>query len=89
FGPATLFSTEHYELFNHVFRLASMYSNHQAPSCDTCQVFAEQNNVKHIITKKWARAELGVIEYMIEHPKQHCLLGLPEATAAKVGECLL
>ena len=27
FGPAILFSTEHYESFNHVFQLSSIHSN--------------------------------------------------------------
>ncbi|KAI5983206.1 hypothetical protein EDD15DRAFT_2115505, partial [Pisolithus albus] len=50
FGPAILFSTERYESFNHVFCLASIYSNRQAPSRDACQLFAEQDNIKHVVT---------------------------------------
>ncbi|KAI9567278.1 hypothetical protein HD554DRAFT_1996136, partial [Boletus coccyginus] len=50
FGPSILFSTEHYELFNHVFHLASIYSNRQALSHDACRLFAEQDNVKHVVT---------------------------------------
>ncbi|KAG1898287.1 uncharacterized protein F5891DRAFT_903088, partial [Suillus fuscotomentosus] len=50
FGPALLFSTEHFESFNHVFQLAAIYSNRQAPSRDTCNAFAMQDIVKHIVT---------------------------------------
>ncbi|KAF8833805.1 hypothetical protein BDN67DRAFT_992780 [Paxillus ammoniavirescens] len=94
FGPAILFSTECYESFNHIFRLTSIYSNHQAPSQDTCQTFAEQDNVKHIITggswhdpttKKWEKAGPGVLEYINEHPHQCKLLGIPDMTSGEVG----
>ncbi|KAG6376770.1 hypothetical protein JVT61DRAFT_1794 [Boletus reticuloceps] len=50
FGPAILYSTEHYESFNHVFRLAAIDSNRQAPSHDACQVFAEQEAMKHVVS---------------------------------------
>ncbi|KAG2357833.1 hypothetical protein BDR07DRAFT_1261641, partial [Suillus spraguei] len=50
FGPAIIFSTEHYELFNHVFCLTCIYSNRQAPSCDSCRIFAHQDTVKHVVT---------------------------------------
>ncbi|KIJ11470.1 hypothetical protein PAXINDRAFT_84506, partial [Paxillus involutus ATCC 200175] len=94
FGPAVLFSTERYESFNHVFRLASIYSNRQAPSRDTCQIFAEQDNVKHVVTggvwhdpvtKKWVKAGPDVFKYITEHPQQRHLLGLPKATSLDVG----
>ncbi|KZP32683.1 hypothetical protein FIBSPDRAFT_907278 [Athelia psychrophila] len=41
FGPAILFSMEHYESFNHVFHLCSIYSNRLAPSCDIGTTFAD------------------------------------------------
>ncbi|KAJ8583172.1 hypothetical protein M405DRAFT_717993, partial [Rhizopogon salebrosus TDB-379] len=50
FGPAIVFSTERYESFNHVFRLTCIYSNRQAPSRDSCRIFAHQDIVKHVAT---------------------------------------
>ncbi|KAG1857244.1 hypothetical protein C8R48DRAFT_577601, partial [Suillus tomentosus] len=50
FGPVILFSTERFESFNHIFRLSSIYSNRQAPSCDTCHTFGGFDVVKHIVT---------------------------------------
>lgn len=87
FGPAILCSTERYESFNHVFRLSSIYSNRQAPSRDSCNIFAEQDAVKHIATggywhdpvaKCWVRAGEAIHDYMYDHPEQMRLLGLPK-----------
>ncbi|ESK82618.1 hypothetical protein Moror_11228 [Moniliophthora roreri MCA 2997] len=39
FGPPLIFSTERYELFNHVFHLSCTHSNQQAPSKDSCHTF--------------------------------------------------
>ncbi|KAH7905869.1 hypothetical protein BJ138DRAFT_1094753 [Hygrophoropsis aurantiaca] len=98
FGPAILFSTERYESFNHVFRLASIYSNRQAPSRDTCQVFAEQDRVKHIITggfwrdpetKHWVNAGPDILKYIAEHPQQRQMLGLPGAESVDIGAARL
>lgn len=84
FGPAILFSTERYESFNHVFRLSSIYSNHQAPSRDTCISFARQDTVRHIALggywydptkRRWRRAGQAVMEYMDDHPKEKVYLG--------------
>ncbi|KAI6102395.1 hypothetical protein EDD16DRAFT_1431847, partial [Pisolithus croceorrhizus] len=51
FGPAIIFSTERYELFNHVFQLTCIHSNQQGPSQDTCWTFAWFNIIKHIATR--------------------------------------
>ena len=97
FGPATLFSTERYESFNHVFRLASIYSNRQAPSRDACQLFAAQDHVKHIVTggfwnnplvRKWVKAGPAITEYINNHPHQCRLLGFPSGESPKVGKYL-
>ena len=93
FGPAILFLTERYESFNHVFRLASIHSNRQAPSRDACQLFAGQDNVKHVVTGgywrdpagKWVKAGPSVIKYFDEHPYQRDLLGFPEMESPEVG----
>ncbi|KAF8259438.1 hypothetical protein EI94DRAFT_1545583, partial [Lactarius quietus] len=50
FGPAIVFSTECYDSFNHVFHLSCIYSNRQAPSRDSCNMFAAQDHIKHITT---------------------------------------
>jgi hypothetical protein len=50
FGPAIRFSTEIYEGFNAVFRLSSVYSNHQAPSRDIARKFAGMDRVKHLLS---------------------------------------
>ncbi|KAF9237455.1 hypothetical protein BU15DRAFT_48704 [Melanogaster broomeanus] len=80
FGPAILFSTERFESFNHVFCLASIYSNRQAPSRDTCQVFAEQDAVKHIVTGE------DISVYMASHPHQCRLMGIPAVVEKEVGK---
>ncbi|KAH7918288.1 hypothetical protein BV22DRAFT_1024813 [Leucogyrophana mollusca] len=89
FGPAIIFSTERYESFNHVFRLACIYSNRQAPSRDTCTIFARQDLVKHIATggywldstsrTKWVQGGSAVVTYLDENPAQARLLGLPSS----------
>ncbi|KAI6147785.1 hypothetical protein BKA82DRAFT_140319, partial [Pisolithus tinctorius] len=95
FGPAIIFSTERFESFNHVFRLASIYSNRQAPSRDTCKAFAEQDAVKHIVTggswlnpksRNWVRAGERIMSYIGEHPEQRHLLGLPNTKSQINGK---
>ncbi|KAI0682324.1 hypothetical protein BC835DRAFT_1277410, partial [Cytidiella melzeri] len=49
FGPAILFSTEHYESFNHVFWLSCIHSNHHVPSYNSSKTFAAQDTVKHVV----------------------------------------
>ncbi|KIK71835.1 hypothetical protein PAXRUDRAFT_181764, partial [Paxillus rubicundulus Ve08.2h10] len=95
FGPAILFSTERFESFNHIFRLTAIYSNHQAPSRDTCQVFSEQDTVKHIVsggfwldpkTRAPRKAGNSIHTYMHDHPEQHHLIGIPAVVQREVGE---
>ncbi|KAG2120425.1 uncharacterized protein F5147DRAFT_562462 [Suillus discolor] len=94
FGPAILFSTERYESFNHIFRLACIHSNQQGPSQDTCRIFARQDIVKHIATggywfdtarKKWVWAGDKVLSYVDEHPEQVQLLGIHMETSPLTG----
>jgi len=98
FGPAILFSTEHYESFNHVFQLSSIHSNWQAPSHDTCQSFADQDIVKHIVTggywydervKRWVHAGKDITTYLDAHPEVCQLLGLPRSSEKPIGESSL
>ena len=95
FGPAIIFSTERYESFNHVFRLASIFSNRQAPSRDACNTFAAQDIIKHIATggywfdssaKKWVCAGSAIRAYIQVHPEQSRLLGLPDNSRKTPGE---
>lgn len=94
FGPPILFSTERYESFNWVFRLASIFSNRQAPSRDICRSFAYQDIVKHIATggfwldgetKQWVCAKRVITDYIHTHPAQAQLLGLEPPKAVDVG----
>lgn len=50
FGPAIRNSTEIFECFNGVFRLCSIYSNHQAPSRDIATKFASMDRLKHVLS---------------------------------------
>ncbi|KAG1728357.1 hypothetical protein EDD22DRAFT_742551, partial [Suillus occidentalis] len=95
FGPAIIFSTERYESFNHVFRLTCIYSNRQAPSRDSCRIFAHQDIVKHIATggfwydsktSKWVRGSQEVLGYIYNHPEQAQLLGLSHLVCSPPAE---
>ncbi|KAH7903987.1 hypothetical protein BJ138DRAFT_1019772 [Hygrophoropsis aurantiaca] len=95
FGPAIIFSTERYESFNHVFRLSCIYSNRQAPSRDTCIIFARQDVLKHIATggywhdeshHKWVQGGSAIANYLEEHPAQGRLLGLTTEKPSPAGE---
>lgn len=79
-----MFSTEHYESFNHVFRLSCIHSNQQAPSWDSCHKFAYLDLIKHVISggywyersvQKWVHAGPTVLRFVHEHPEQARLLG--------------
>ncbi|KAF8874151.1 hypothetical protein CPB84DRAFT_1690343 [Gymnopilus junonius] len=71
FGPAIRNSTEIFECFNGVFRLCSIYSNHQAPSRDIATKFASMDRVKHILSggywkqgDDWVHAGSGVLRVL-------------------------
>ncbi|KIJ13255.1 hypothetical protein PAXINDRAFT_81387 [Paxillus involutus ATCC 200175] len=94
FGPAIVFSTERYESFNHVFRLSCIHSNRQAPSKDSCETFARQDAVKHIVTggfwldpqvKKWVRAAKNIRMYLAQHLEQARLLGIDVRDASSAA----
>ena len=98
FGPAILFLTERYESFNHVFHLTSIYSNHEAPSHDACQLFAAQDHVKYIITGrfwndplvgKWVKAGPAITKYLNNHPCQYYLLSFPSGESPVVDKPLV
>jgi hypothetical protein len=92
FGPAIMFSTERYESFNHVFRLACIHSNRGAPSRDTCNTFATQDIIKHIATggywidpgsKTWVRAGSAILDHVVADPKVLPFLGLNNVKTSK------
>lgn len=95
FGPAILFSTEHYESFNHVFRLTCIYNNRQAPSHDSCKSFSRQDIIKHIATGgywldpssgTWMHGGSYVRKYLEEHPEQAHLFAIPSHKTSTVGK---
>lgn len=100
FGPAVLASTERYESFNSVFRLASILSNRQAPSRDISRTFAGQDAFKHVATggyfrhpksKRWVRAGHFVTDHLRSHKGHARLIGLNVKSEAKPGKqtCIL
>ncbi|PBK72224.1 hypothetical protein ARMSODRAFT_853501, partial [Armillaria solidipes] len=51
FGPAMLFATEAFELFNAVIRTKSVHSNHHAPSRDIARAFVQCNRIRHLFSQ--------------------------------------
>lgn len=75
FGPAIRYSTEVFECFNGIFRLCSIFSNHQAPSRDIATKFASMDRLKHILSGgfwkqdgAWIQAGKNVRSVLHSHP---------------------
>ncbi|KAK0243536.1 hypothetical protein EDD85DRAFT_919320 [Armillaria nabsnona] len=77
FGPAIHFSTEVFECYNVVFRLCSIYSNHQAPSRDIALKFSSMDRIKHMLSgryywsekdKRWIQAGKSVLNLLHSEP---------------------
>ncbi|KZT46458.1 hypothetical protein CALCODRAFT_417771, partial [Calocera cornea HHB12733] len=49
FGPPVLYSTEVFESYNGAFRKSSILSNHQSPSHDICNAFAQYGRIRHLV----------------------------------------
>ena len=88
FGPAIIFSTEHYESYNHVFRLTCIHSTRLGPSQDSCRRFAHLDIVKHVISggfwhepslQKWVQAGPAVLTFLETYPDYAKLLGIKAA----------
>ncbi|KAJ7732322.1 hypothetical protein B0H16DRAFT_1468668 [Mycena metata] len=50
FGPASLFATEAFELFNAIIRAKSVHSNRHAPSRDIARAFAQGSRIRHLLS---------------------------------------
>lgn len=59
FGPAIRYSTEVFECYNAIFRLCSIYSNHQAPSRDIARKFGSMDRLKHILSGGYWKDSTG------------------------------
>ncbi|TDL13734.1 hypothetical protein BD410DRAFT_779140, partial [Rickenella mellea] len=59
FGPVPLFSTEIFECYNAIFRLCSVFSNHQAPGRDIAVTLADMARFKHVASGGWWKTEDG------------------------------
>ncbi|SJL18296.1 uncharacterized protein ARMOST_21882 [Armillaria ostoyae] len=77
FGPAIRNSTEVFECYNAIFRLCSIYSNHQAPSRDIALKFCGMDRLRHMISggyywsdgdKKWVQAGKSVLDILHSKP---------------------
>ncbi|KAF7982629.1 hypothetical protein HWV62_27053 [Athelia sp. TMB] len=99
FGPALLFSTERFESYNAVFRGASIYSNHLAPSRDIAWTFARMDRVKHIMTGGWWKdaksgawvcASSRVMQHILDH-RVHSTVSIPSTlrTAAAIAKATI
>jgi hypothetical protein len=60
FGPASLFATEAFELFNAVIQAKSIHSNRLVPSWDIASTFAHGNRICHLLSG--ARALLHSVQ---------------------------
>jgi len=75
FGPVIRYSTEVFECFNAIFRLCSIYSNHQAPSWDISYKFASMDRLKHILSGgfwlqdgQWVQVGRSVLRILQDEP---------------------
>ncbi|KAJ3780374.1 hypothetical protein GGU10DRAFT_397813 [Lentinula aff. detonsa] len=79
FGPPIRYSTEVFEAYNAVFRLCSIFSNHQAPSRDIALKFASMGRLKHILSggfwehktakgSEWVQASQAVTDMLKNVP---------------------
>ncbi len=77
FGPAIRFSTEVFECYNAVFRLCSIYSNHQAPSRDIALKFSSMDRIKHMLSggyywsekdQRWIQAGTSILGLLHSEP---------------------
>ncbi|KAF8488776.1 hypothetical protein JB92DRAFT_3249859 [Gautieria morchelliformis] len=89
FGPAIRYATEVFECFNHVFRMCSVLSNHQAPGRDIARKCSSMEHVKHLMSggfweadpvdeaqgSEWVQSSRRVQAMLIQHPIVQTHLG--------------
>jgi len=95
FGPAIRSSTEVFECFNAIFRLCSIYSNHQAASRDIAYKFSSMDRLKHILSggywlegKEWVQAGQSVLRVLWEESIIQRHLGWVSRSKSVPGELL-
>jgi hypothetical protein len=96
FGPAILFSSECFESFNKVFRIASVMSNRLSPSRDIAIYFGDLERVRHVATGgwwkdsesgKWVRGSEDLRLHLRNQPEHARLLGVPVPVDVQPGLC--
>ncbi|KAJ2972426.1 hypothetical protein NUW54_g12270 [Trametes sanguinea] len=83
FGPLIGMCTEGFESFNGIFRNASVYSNHLAPSRDIAQQLADHEAHKHRLLGgffmttdgDWVQAGTRIRDFLRHHPLLRRLFG--------------
>ena len=83
FGPLIGMCTEGFESFNGIFRNASIYSNHLAPSRDIAQQLADHEAHKHRLMSgswvasngQWVKAGTRIQDFLHHHPTLRRLFG--------------
>ncbi|KAF8885731.1 hypothetical protein CPB85DRAFT_1378115 [Mucidula mucida] len=88
FGPAILFATEAFELFNAVICGKSVHSNRLAPSRDIALAFAQGNWIRHLLSGGKFRVKLEEAEraqLMSCGPGPLCIVTAPDST---IGTCV-
>ncbi|KAF8501217.1 hypothetical protein JB92DRAFT_2741767, partial [Gautieria morchelliformis] len=89
FGPAIRYATEVFECFNHVFRMCSVLSNHQAPGHDIARKCSSMEHVKHLMSGgfweadpadeaqggEWVQSSRRVQAMLVQHPIVQTHLG--------------
>jgi hypothetical protein len=98
FGPAILFSSEHFKSFNKVFCVASVMSNRLSPSHDIVIYFGDLGCVRHVATVgwwkdsksgKWVRSSEDLRLHLRNQPEHACLLGVPVPVDVQPGLCVV
>lgn len=87
-GPLVGAATETFEAFNSVFRAASVFSNHLAPSRDIAYRLADQESTKHHLggglwpsaDGSWSTAGAGVLDLIQDQPVLCSMVGCTAAT---------
>jgi hypothetical protein len=97
FGPAILVATEGFEGWNGVFRLCSIWSNHQALSRDIGVTLTDMERFKHQASGGWwkphgsqdyIQAGHEIISFLHNNKELQCQLGWMDKYKFKPGQSL-